>query len=633
MSKKLLTCAAVLLAALVAVTAVAAWRIQDIAVGCKPLIQEKLSIALGAPVTIGRISASLFPQPALEVFDVKSGAPSVGAESITAAGLSARAALLPLLSGRLILSSITVQSPNITIVRGARGTELHESTVSPQPKAASAPKREPQTESRPIPLDVQINQITITKGILTVRNAADRKDFFFDNIELNSEVKLVGTLLSIPTAKLSLTDPHKNRLEVSANQCSFDSSTRATSCASLTASNRAGLLAFSGDYSAAEGNGSLRVAGERLSLQQLQETLAPYQPVFKDLGLSGSASIALDLEFRSFRPLVKSGEISLADLQAKPANSLHLTRGSGEIEVTGPLDDVTLQTSSLRVLYNGEPLEISSKMRIQPSRLTLETLSVQGFRGNAELPSVITIHPKPLSLSGRHTAANLSLPVLLKAIRPDLKGILTGTLASLRSEITSLIPAHPERVEAKVEIVLKDGALVGFNLPSQVMTQISGLPFISDSLRRKIPPEFEKFFSQPDTIIRELVLTSSVIGGLASLSRLSLASDLFDLTGTGTYSLRGELALNCELVFERGFSRALIEKVPELKGLANSSDRLVVPLMIKGKAPSILVLPDLAQIAGKTSVAALQKVLQEGLKGRKGLGKGLGKDLKKVFGF
>jgi hypothetical protein len=177
--------------------------------------------------------------------------------------------------------------------------------------------------------------------------------------------------------------------------------------------------------------------------------------------------------------------------------------------------------------------------------------------------------------------------------------------------------------------VIKNGSLVGFNLPGQLMSQISGLPFISDSLRRKIPPEFERFFSRPSTEVRELFVSAYLEKGRLILSRVSLISDLFDLSGSGTYALTGHLDLTSELIFDKEFSRVLVLKVPELKGLTNSADRLVVPLSVKGSLSAPMVYPDLAKIAGKTSAGVLQKAIRNGLKGTKGFRK----DLKKILGF
>jgi hypothetical protein len=364
-------------------------------------------------------------------------------------------------------------------------------------------------------------------------------------------------------------------------------------------------------------------------LSHLKQSLLQYAPGLQALTVAGSASVALELELRGNNSAVKNGKLSLKGFSLSAPNSPRISDGDGEFSVRGPLADANIETSSLHVSLNGEPLTISTRLRAQPSQVVVESLSLHGFRGSAELPAVITTSPKPLTIKGAQSASNLSLQALLKAIRPGASPAITGTLASLRSDLSSLIVERPDQVDAHIDVVIRDGSIVGLNLLNQLMAKLSELPFISESLQRRIPKQFEGLFSRPDTPIRELTFSGKIERGQANLSRISLLSDIFDLKGSGTYSLRGDVSMACELTFSTELSTALLEKAPELKALTDNSDRLVIPLTLKGSAPAVLVLPDLASIAKKTSAGALQKLLQDGLKG----GKGLGKDLKKIFGF
>lgn len=610
--------------------AIAAWRIQAVASTFRTAIEEELSLLVGAPVTIGEIKASLLPRAYLSVEKVRVGAISPNIRAFSVQQLSARASLLPLLAGRVSLSSLRIHSPELTISRLAASSNNqplpHPANVQQSGPVSTTqnPGSSPVTDS----LQVQIDRIEVSDGILRVMDTSG-PPLVFKDIELDSQLKLTGTALNIPTASLSVVGPDNLPVKAAARECSFVSSDSSVTCTNLALAGSPGSVSIRGKYSAQGGFGLLSVSSKGLILGRLAQQLSPYCSACGSLDLSGSADLDLELESQKHALSAKSGHISLTGLALTPSASLRLAGGSGTISLAGPLTELHLSTSSFHITGNGAPVKLSTRAILQPSQISIQELAVEAFNGKATLPTVITISPKPLSLAGRQNATNLSIEALVRALRPQWRSLITGTITSVASEITSLSFEHPSQLHGEGDILIKDGSLVGFNLASQLVTQISGLPFLSDSLRRKVPPEFEKIFASPDTTIRQLRVAARAAAGQVAILQLALSSDLFDLTASGTYSVSGNLSLTSELVFNRDFSRALIIKVPELKGLANSADKLVVPLMVRGQPPALIVAPDLTKIVRAASSGALQSALEKGLSGKKGIGK----DLKRVFGF
>jgi hypothetical protein len=165
------------------------------------------------------------------------------------------------------------------------------------------------------------------------------------------------------------------------------------------------------------------------------------------------------------------------------------------------------------------------------------------------------------------------------------------------------------------------------NLPNQLLTKIDGLPFVQGSLRGRVPPEFEPLVAKPDTVIRELSSQFAIRSGVISLQEIFLASDLFFLKGSGTYALTGEVSVTAQILFTPELSRALVERVKELRVLLNPEGRMVLPIALSGKVPAVIVTPDLKGLAQNVSVDALRQTLGEALKNKKGLQKDLGKIL------
>jgi hypothetical protein len=190
-----------------------------------------------------------------------------------------------------------------------------------------------------------------------------------------------------------------------------------------------------------------------------------------------------------------------------------------------------------------------------------------------------------------------------------------------------------QTIGGKGAFVIKNGVLKGFNLANQVMSKVEGLPFISGNLRKRVPPEFEKFFASPDTIIRDLNATFTISGGVLQLSELRVLADIFSLTSQGALGLDGQLNLRATISFDPELSNAITNRVLEMKPLLNKDDRLSIPLIVKGKAPAVAVIPDLTDIAQRAAVGTIRETLGGALRGGTGAAKGIGKGLGKVLGF
>jgi hypothetical protein len=182
-------------------------------------------------------------------------------------------------------------------------------------------------------------------------------------------------------------------------------------------------------------------------------------------------------------------------------------------------------------------------------------------------------------------------------------------------------------------LVIKDGVLKGFNLANQVMSNVEGLPFISGNLRKRIPPEFEKYFVSPDTIIRDLNATFTISAGVVQLSELRVLADVFSLTSQGSVGLDGQLNLRATISFDPELSNSITNRVLEMKPLLNKDGRLSIPLLVKGKPPAVAVVPDVTDLAQRAAVGTIRETLGGALRGGSGAAKGIGKGLGKVLGF
>jgi hypothetical protein len=181
----------------------------------------------------------------------------------------------------------------------------------------------------------------------------------------------------------------------------------------------------------------------------------------------------------------------------------------------------------------------------------------------------------------------------------------------------------------KGSLLFRDGSIKGLNIPEQLFAALSGLPFLAEGLKGKLPPEVLALTTKKDTAVKELQTAFKLSSGSAEISSLRAVSDFFSISGTGTYAPNGELLLHTQLAIHEQYSTILLKRVPELQGLRDGASQVVIPLTLKGRFPSVKVVPDLATIAKKTSGSVIQKALESVAKSDN---KKLKKTLNKILG-
>jgi hypothetical protein len=393
----------------------------------------------------------------------------------------------------------------------------------------------------------------------------------------------------------------------------------------------AGSATISGDLPGGDAPGRLEIAANDLGARELVGLISPILPALSEWNLSGRLGTKLSLLLTRDGIRSITGPISLSALSATPHKDHRLDKISGEILLDGSLADLGIRLPSLSLRYNEAPLSVVAAVRSRPDNLAVQSLTIKAFEGTIEAPATVTLGA-PSILSVKPVVTGLSITSALKAFKPALANTISGTVTSFRGDFSRIALNNPSQTASGAgTLELRNGVLKGFNIPHQVLSNINNLPFLPDNLRKKVPPEFEAAVSKPDMIIQQLSAQFAVAGGIINISALRATSDIFTLQGAGTYSLSGELTLTSDIIFTREFSKGVTDRVKELKPLADGDGRLVFPIMLKGRVPAVVVVPNIAEILKRTSLGTLRDALSGALKGGKdGKGKGA---LGKILGF
>ena len=167
----------------------------------KPAIEEKLSAALGRPVTVGNLSLSLF-SGSLGADDLSIADDPTFSKSafLTAKSLKVGVEMMPLILSRALhVTSVTIRKPEVALIKNAEGkwnfSSLATSDVKSTPKSGGG--------SSGGASDLSIKKLELTDGRVTVKSTTSSKSHVYDNLHL--EAFDVSATSSVPfslTAKL-----------------------------------------------------------------------------------------------------------------------------------------------------------------------------------------------------------------------------------------------------------------------------------------------------------------------------------------------------------------------------------------------------------------------------------------------
>ena len=136
--KKLVIVALVILAVIGGILFYAVANAGKIVASYTPKIEQAATQALGAPVKLGKIDVSVFPNTRFIVDAVNVGDTSKPNESFTLRNLTVKAKLFPLLTGSLVVSELLIDKPEITFLKDATGVAI---AGLPRPKTKTTAKK------------------------------------------------------------------------------------------------------------------------------------------------------------------------------------------------------------------------------------------------------------------------------------------------------------------------------------------------------------------------------------------------------------------------------------------------------------------------------------------------------------
>ncbi len=509
--KRALLVAAALAALLVILSGVALYFFD--AETLREPLQQQASAALGRETTLGRISLTLFPLPAVKVNEIRIAGPKPADRPFAEiAELRLRVAILPLLAGQVVLRALEVDSPRVRVPFDKSGKPIlpRPAPAIPKPKTPAAPEPGGAKAKAPEPGPaLAVDRIAIYGARI------EAGPWLIENGDVSGRLTLDGT----GTFHFDLDLPGLGELrngEVRVSGISGDAPEIAAEC----------------DFSA-----DLAALRTRFGLAQ---------------EISGGARGEFEVQ------------ISGTDLRAAKANVdvPDLLVRSGDLVVSGPArghavlgESYSFDLSDTRVEKTGffakpkrTPLSVTGSLGREPNLSSLREALVK--IGTNVIPLGFDLTKRPLRIQVRRSAIDLaSLRELLPPDRPALGGhfhveALDVQLDPLRiqgnaglDQVETKLEHGPIRISGPLrglgqKVALENGSAV-------VGDQTITIDATYDLESGAIDASYDTANSQLGAMLAALSGRSEVDGTLTSKGKLAASSaDVRALAGAGRIDIR-----------------------------------------------------------------------------------------------
>ncbi|MFH1621809.1 MAG: AsmA family protein [Candidatus Omnitrophota bacterium] len=166
-------------------------------------------------------------------------------------------------------------------------------------------------------------------------------------------------------------------------------------------------------------------------------------------------------------------------------------------------------------------------------------------------------------------------------------------------------------------IEIKEGKLTDINILKMVLDKLAFIPNLPQVLEANLPERFKEKLKNKDTVVTALKITTAINNGTILIQPIDMEADGFLFRGNGSVGLDQSYGFEGSFIIPSDLAAKIIETVPQMEILLDSTKQIRFPLKIIGKGTSISFYPDVASI-GTTVIK--NKAQEE-----------LGKVLDKVF--
>lgn len=589
----------------------------------KPDLERMASEAVGSTVTFGDLSAKIFPQTAMMVDEVKVVHESRPDETLTLSNVALQLQLLPLLSKDLVIETLALRDPKITLILDhdgifiaglPRGDEAEKPAAQPTVEGddalAEAKEEVARRAKEAMPIQVQLHQLAIENASIVLKDTIEDKEYTIEGMNL-------ATAIQMNERAARMTNLDVVGTALGGIDFAFEGASVLYNLAGGAIEIKEMNGTFLGNSMGVQGALDPNDSSKIMEFREGETTLASLGPVYDafapglhDLNLGGTVAATVRLWLESKSSFNADAVIDLHNVRAT-VGEFQLEELTGPVTVGIRPDNQLAKTDKLTGRIEQLPLDMSFSFDATPEQARMKPFHLNLFSGSADMNTTFALDgTKNFVLDAK--AQKMRIEEMIAALAPDLDLQLTGNIESVTGDITGRVDdAMTQSLKGDIELLFNDGVLEEVNVMKEALGKITELPFINDTLLTYVPERYQAALVSDKTHLDEVRGTFDLAGGVMTTDDLYVQSTYFTMESTGTIGLDAAVDLNSIIYFSKEFSDALAVSVKELKYAYDDQGRFTFPLTIKGVAPDFAVRPD---VSGLMKGAVKNVIVGEGLK-------------------
>jgi len=172
-------------------------------------------------------------------------------------------------------------------------------------------------------------------------------------------------------------------------------------------------------------------------------------------------------------------------------------------------------------------------------------------------------------------------------------------------------------LSAKGKAKLTNVILDNMNVLRTALDQLNMLPNVVQKLKNNLPEKYSALLDKNYTIFKPINSDFEIKDARIYFNDLLVESDTFYIVSKGSVGMTDQsLGIYANLFIPKDLSGAFINVTPEFAYLADNEGLITMPLEIKGKMPSVSVMPDLNYVLQKLIASKGQELLNRLFKAR-----------------
>jgi uncharacterized protein involved in outer membrane biogenesis len=623
--KKLLWVLAISAAGVIAILAVAAYSANSLAERFKPEIERAASGALHASVSLGALSVSVFPSVQVHVDEARVTQPG-STEVLSLRRLVLHVQLLPLLARRLVVETVSLEEPVITLVRTKDGMFVE---GLPRAHAAAAPPRQRAAPPASMPpagapasavrsgLSIDLRRFEITNATFTLR-APDGTVQSLQHVDLTAVLSTAGDTEMVSSLALRADLPKVGRVSATGTGQSFSLATGELTLGDLKLTFPGGAVALGGAANVDTATGNITISSDGIQLDTFMPLAVTLVPTLSEVRFAGTMKPNLKAAFTA-DAYSASGTIELRDVGVQ-RGTLALSTMAGSLVVSADQTKQRVAATDLSFVLQGKPGTISFSAVAQGDTARIDPFTLAALSGSLSGTVEASLSP-PNRFAARAEGSGFSVAELIAVANPQAPPKMDGIISKLSLNVRGQAAGDIARsLDGTAGFGMKHGVLKGFNLAAAVLTAAKRVPLLAATLHE---PLYKKYFSSKDTEIESLTGDFTIHSGWADTRNLRLESEPLTLVGSGRVSFESDVNLVATVTLSHELSQLMIGREKELRPVLNADGTLSIPVAVEGRPPNLEARPDMTKL-----IEASTKNILEGTVG-KALGRALSGEEKK----